>query len=223
MMLASFDSIAESGSYRIEVLVFNHLDSVANPLEIEEIRSFNEFPAPGEPLVAEAPVKLTVVSDVMQSVMRRLRLSANYHPIVFLSWEQTRIDYHPPVRVHDGEVIASQLHFPQDIAFIDLRDPDPFAGYEISYHRLDGTIQLQRTRFLHVNLDLEFRQALLPQAPDDELFDANDTIESVLATNPGPAMVHTLMQSRQIRTGQMQYFDTPFLGVLVRVTATAGR
>ena len=39
---------------------------------------------------------------------------------------------------------------------------------------------------------------------------------------PGPALVHALRQSRQIRTGSLQYFDTPYLGVLARVTATSG-
>jgi hypothetical protein len=44
----------------------------------------------------------------------------------------------------------------------------------------------------------------------------------VLESTPGPALVHALRQSRQVRIGEMQYFDSPYLGVLARVTATAG-
>ena len=244
--LAGFVStaLAESGNYRIEVLVFNHLESDAQPRELEEIRSFSSFPEHGEFLQPAAPMKLEVMSSTMQDAWRRLRLSATYRPLLFASWEQSRIDYHPPVRLHDEELIAKQVHFPYEVAFVDLQSVDMFEDYMAPYYRLDGTVQLQRTRFLHLNLDLEFRQDLLPRplseagangfslaAPlepesvdDDQapVQGSRENIENALGLSPGPALVHGLKQTRQIRTGQMQYFDTPYLGVLVRVTATAG-
>ncbi|MFT5140404.1 MAG: hypothetical protein ACI9H8_002120 [Lysobacterales bacterium] len=236
---------AESGNYRIEVLIFNHLDSTAEPLHLDEIRSFNEFPQAGESLAKPAPMHLDVMSDVMQETMRRLRLSANFHPLLFASWEQSRIDYHPPVRLHDEELIAEQLHFPYQVAFVDLREMDIFEDYLAPYYRLDGVVQLQRTRFLHLNLDLEFRQDLLPRPAGTENTGIEEEIDIVksmagisipvdsnqddagllnfgLAPSPGPALVHALKQSRQIRIDRMQYFDSPFLSALVRVTATSG-
>jgi len=245
LTLITGSCLAESGNYRIEVLVFSHLDSTAEPLLVDEIRSFEEFPELGEPQVPAAPVQLKVMSNMMQDVSRRLRLSASYHPIMFASWEQTRIDYHPPVRLHDEELIAEQLSFPHGVAFIDLRKTDLFEDYLAPYYQLDGTVQLQRTRFLHLNLDLEFRHSLLARgtattnsdtagitgiivdmadiniSQDGEIIES-ERIEDFLGPSPGPALVHALKQTRQIRTGQMQYFDTPYLGVLVRVTATMG-
>jgi hypothetical protein len=215
-MLFSTQSTAESGNYRIEVLVFSHIDSTATPQLHDEIRSFVEYPQAGEFLVREAPVSLDVMSSVMQQTMRRLRSSANFHPIVFTAWEQSRIDYHPPVRVHDEEMIAQHLYFPNQLAFVDLRESDLFEDYLTPYYRLDGTVQLQRTRFLHLNLDFEYRQELLPRP---ELQDS----DQFLPPSPGPAMMHSLEQSRQIRIDDMQYFDSPYLGVLVRVTATSGQ
>jgi len=255
LIILSPASLAESGNYRIEVLIFNHLDSTEPALQEDEIRSFSEFPELGEPLVANAPVKLDVMSSVMQGVMRRLRSSATYHPLLFASWEQTRIDYHPPVRLHDEELIAEQLDFPYEVAFVDLQAMDMFEDYLAPYYRLDGTVQLRRSRFLHVNLDLEYRLELLPrpetEIPDHEQPLAEDSgaelssdqdgiaisnvaplaangdepelIQDFIDPSPGPALVHALKQSRLVRTGQMQYFDTPFLGVLVRVTATSGQ
>ena len=35
---------AESGAYRVEVLVFSHVDSSAQPLELQDIRAFTAFP-----------------------------------------------------------------------------------------------------------------------------------------------------------------------------------
>lgn len=243
-LLATGNVFGESGNYRVEVLVFNHLDSAAIPKELEEIRSFSGYPELGEPLAANAPVKLDVMSSMMQDAQRRLRLSAGFRPLLFASWEQTRIDYHPPVRLHDEELIARQLHFPHGVVFVDLREPLIFDDYMAPYYRLDGTVQLRRSRFLHIDVDLEFRQQLLPRpledpvpgtaseeappipvvveadTPGDEI--SVGSLTELLDPSPGPALVFGIQQSRQVRTGQMQYFDTPFLGVLVRVTATTG-
>jgi hypothetical protein len=59
-------------------------------------------------------------------------------------------------------------------------------------------------------------------AEEPAILQDRELIEDALGQSPGPALVHILKQSRQVRTGQMQYFDTPYLGVLVRVTATSG-
>lgn len=175
-----------------------------------------------------APIKLDVMSSAMQDVWRRLRLSSGFRPLLFTAWEQTRIDYHPPLRIHDDDVIAEQLYFPYNIAVIDLQALDPFEDYLAPYYRLDGTVQLVRSRFLHLNLDLEYRQDLLPrpqpvpESREAALAQQLETPREVLGASPGPALVHALKQSRQVRTGEMLYFDTPYLGVLARVTATTG-
>lgn len=227
-MLAT-TALAESGMYRVEVLVFNHLDSGAVPRELDEIRAFAEFPQHGEALVQPAPIKLDVMSSAMEDVWRRLRLSATFRPLLFTAWEQTRIDYHPPLRIHDDDVIAEKLYFPNNIAIIDLQALDPFEDYLAPYYRLDGTVQLVRSRFLHLRLDLEYRQDLLPrpqslpESREAALAQQSETPQEVLGTSPGPALVHVLKQSRQVRTGEMLYFDTPYLSVLARVTATSGK
>ena len=222
--------LAESGAYRVEVLVFNHIDGAAEPVEIEALRHFtNTFPLDGGRLKHdfEDPVALEVMSDTMEDVWRRLRLSAGYRPLLFLVWEQSRIDYHPPVRVHDEEVIAEHLHFPGGMACVDLRAEDLFSAYLVPYFRLDGSVQMRRSRFLHLDLDLEYRQEFVTSgSPLPTSAEAAEMLAEIIQPEPeplpGPALVHTLRQSRQIRTGSLQYFDSPYLGVLARVTATSG-
>lgn len=227
-LLVAGSAWAESGMYRVEVLIFNHVDSAATPIEREELRAFARFPEPGEPLAQPAPVQLEVMSSAMQDTWRRLRLSPGFRPMLFAAWEQSRVDYHPPLRLHDEEVIAEQLYFPGNIAIIDLQALDPFEDYLQPYYRLDGTVQLVRSRFLHLNLDLEYRQDLLPRpvelpnGREAALAQQEETVGEVLGGSPGPALIHALKQSRQVRTGEMIYFDTPFLGVLARITATSG-
>ncbi|NIP17829.1 MAG: hypothetical protein GWM87_06500 [Xanthomonadales bacterium] len=226
---------ADSGAYRVELMVFSHLDTGREAIEAQELRGFGDaFALDGELLERnpDDPAPLGVMSDMMQDIWRRLESSAVHQPLLFKVWEQSRIDYHPPVRIHDGDLLEERLLFPGGLAFLDLRNPAMLDAYRSPFYALDGTVQLRRSRFLHLDLDLEWRQALLPDgAPLPASLE-----EAVMAAErpapgmeqlaepmmPGPALVHGLRQSRQIRTGQLQYFDSPVLGVLARVTATAG-
>jgi hypothetical protein len=94
--------------------------------------------------------------------------------------------------------------------------PDP-----ISYYRLDGTARLIRTRFLHLALALEWREPVYdpmqPALPDSPALEAG---LDGLPIEPLPSgfLVHRLEQSRPVRTGRMEYFDGPVLGVLAWVT-----
>ncbi len=169
-------------------------------------------------------------SERMDEVWRNLRLSAEYRPQAFLAWEQPAEPPFPALRIHNETVLRvddpwahartrrpadeSDNTGPIDIAFqYSLADgtlqlaplPDPE-----SHFSLDGTVRLSRTRFLHIELDLESRQA----APN------------LVMGIPGPPLrkehqgylVHALQQSRQVRTGRMEYFDSPALGALVWIT-----
>jgi hypothetical protein len=96
----------------------------------------------------------------------------------------------------------------------DLAAEDPLAAYRSTFYQLEGSVQLRRSRFLHLFLDLEYRLA----APTDTGVDMNffpDTNDSKKFA------IYTLKQNRQVRTQQWQYFDTPYFGALVLVSAIA--
>ncbi len=97
-------------------------------------------------------------STTMDGVWRRLRSSQTYQPMVYAAWEQNRIDYYPPIRIHDQQVIDTQLRPPTHIVMADLTAPDPLDAYRSTFYQLDGSLQLRRSRFLHVFIDLEFRE-----------------------------------------------------------------
>lgn len=170
-------------------------------------------------------------SERMSGVWRNLRLSAEYRPEVFLSWEQPAEGDFPPLRMHNQEVLlvddpnASQrvslapaepdteqavqqiFHYDFEAGTLSLqRIPEP--RY---YYSVDGEVRMRRSRFLHIDLDLTYRHP----AP------------STLQGMSGPPLLpehqgyqtYKLVQTRQIRTGRMEYFDSPVLGVLVWVTA----
>lgn len=219
---------AEGGDYRVEVLVFRHLGTNAEPLKVDSVRSFHDAFRLEEITPPEVPVPVSATSTMFEDLWRRLQRQAQYKPLVSRAWQQTRIDYHPPVRVHDAEVIAEELYFPGEFIYVELSDPRMFDPFVAPLYRLDGTVQLRRSRFLHVDIDLEFRV-------DDPAWDlAFPPLDrpgqaSVLSALPGaseqapePFRIHRLKQSRQVRTDALNYFDSEFLGVLVRVTAIDG-
>jgi len=250
---------ADSGSYRVEVILLRNLAVTAEAAEVETLRSFSAFPSLEEPVLAveqafmtsdgpdtmsgggpdakqtttldeesseteeTEPRRLDLPDDLLlileksravDDAWRRLRGSANYRPLLFAAWEQNRTDYYPPMRIHNEQVLETQLRPPTPVMVADLTSADPLAAYRSNFYQVDGSVQLRRSRFLHLYLDLEFREQLPAQpAPISTGLPAEQ--------DSNKYRVYTLKQNRQIRTGQMQYFDTPQYGVLVLVTAVA--
>ena len=188
-------------------------------------------PFPGDDPWSEV-TQVSERSERMSGVWRNLRLSESFRPEVFVAWEQTAEAPFPVLRVHNDQVIKVEDPFanarvlrpdtdpenqesrpPQFIFWYDLSEatleltPIPAPSYA---YQIDGTVQLRRSRFLHIDLDLAFREptlAMLDQRPGPPLLNQYQGY-----------LVHNLKQSRQIRTGRMEYFDSPWLGVLVWVT-----
>ena len=103
--------------------------------------------------------------------------------------------------------------------------PDP-----ISYYELDGQVSLERRRFLHLNLDFELRERI--ETADTAA--APSTREASPQWSPGrralPSLaqrarpefrVYAMEQARQVRSGRMEYFDGPVIGVLAWITPIA--
>ena len=232
---------ADSGAYRVEVIVFRNLDVVAEPAVVEQLRSFSGFPdlqqeppagelpdtaqfdpEPGLPAAqadiyrANLPDDLEVItgkSTLMDNIWRRLRSSKGYRPLLYSAWQQNRVDYYPPVHIHDQQLLDSQLRPPTAVMVADLTADDPLSAYRSNLYQLDGSAQLRRSRFLHLDLDLELREK--PQGTVTEAAYSNPVFSADDNTH---YQVFSLDQSRQVQTDRVQYFDTPYFGALVLVT-----
>jgi len=244
LLLFSSAVLAESGAYRVEVIVFRDLLAAVELNEVMGIRSFSEFPdavdnGQAEPVPAggadesaivltgllpgNLPDDLTIVnqkSDVMDNAWRRLRSSQDYRPLVYTAWDQNRIDYYPPMRIHNEQVIDTQLRPPTPVMVADLTSEDPLAAYRSTFFQIDGSLQLRRSRFLHLFLDLELREKNANNAVDADILSVGvsqrDTGSDM--DDLGIYGIYALRQNRQISTNQMQYFDTPYFGALVYVS-----
>ena len=241
-LLFSSAILAESGAYRVEVIVFRNLSAAVELNEILELRSFSEFPDPGDSgqvetlpggvtdeapsgvLRGNLPDDLSIVtqkSDMMDNAWRRLRSSQGYRPLVYTAWDQNRIDYYPPIRIHNEQVIDTQLRPPTPIMVVDLTSEDPLAAYRSTFFQIDGSLQLRRSRFLHVFLDLELREKNVNSVVEADFLSVAD-IQPETGRDMGETgvySVYALRQNRQVTTGKMQYFDTPYFGALVYVSS----
>jgi len=251
LLLISSTTLAESGAYRVEVIIFQNLEATADATPVDELRSFSRFPALEENNLPDDLVVIDKKSRTMNAVWRRLKSSRAYRPLLFAAWEQNRTDYYPPMRIHDDVLLGKQLRPPTNIMIADLTAADPLAAYISSFYRLDGSVQLRRSRFLHLYLDLEIREETVPTGADainDAASDAAgepllpdnrsaDSYNNYSNDNPinndndndngdddsddsGTSYsLYSLQQNRPIRTGRMQYFDMPYFGALVLVSA----
>jgi len=180
-----------------------------------------------------ALIHIEEMSDVMREAWRRLRLSGPFRPEQYLSWEQGSEAPFPALRIHDPEVLmvvdpyAEQrlelLEQAQTTVFADAAGLDGLDDNEepelpdpIVFYRLDGAVTLKRTRFLHLELDLQLREALW----DEEML---SPVKVVAPENepplPSAFLVHKLHQSRQVKTGRMEYFDGPVMSALAFITS----
>jgi hypothetical protein len=98
--------------------------------------------------------------------------------------------------------------------------PDP-----IAYYRLDGTVSLVRRRFLHLSMAIEWREPVFEETLVPLFVDAPapppgavDADTPPIAPLPSAFLVYRLEQTRPVRTGRMEYFDGPVLGVLAWIT-----
>ena len=190
------------------------------------------------------------MSDVMLEAWRRLRLSALFRPEQYLSWEQSADEPFPSLRIHDLEVIQMDDPYAdlrgtdavkaeeedKTVVFTDRGNKLPGDSSEQAaeesavepelpeptlFYRIDGTVMLRRLRFLHLDLDLELRQAVFEEQLLTPASSVNGESESGEPALPLPTsfLIHKLKQSRQVKSRRMEYFDSPVLGVLAWITS----
>jgi hypothetical protein len=217
----------------------------------------------------EPVVHIAEMSELMQEAWRRLRLSGPFRPEQFLAWEQGSGEPFPLLRLHDLELVLLDDPYadlrdpvtggyaedpspgedsplpptsnadPLTASVVAAEPPEPHLPPPKLHYRLDGTVMLRRSRFLHLDIDLELREAVYHSAGEP----APPTAEPIGASadyapaGPAPSFppgagvdrgpvelqptgfrVHPLRQSRQVRTERMAYFDSPVLGLLAFIT-----
>lgn len=178
-------------------------------------------------------------SEVMENAWKRLNGSHNFRPVAYLQWDELRADTvsrHSPggvegiaTRAHGEDILietAEEIPIVEDEIFQYLEEniletlivPEPV-------YKLDGRATFGQGRFLHIELDFEFRSlnadvvTLLNQLPEpaevqfDHRLDAEGTLED--KTTVPSYTIFAVKKSRQIVPQKPELFDNEQFGVLV--------
>ncbi len=129
---------------------------------------------------------LDVSQGELRALHQRLQSRAGHRPLLHVIWEQAaQPDAEPPVVDLGAALLASP--------------------------ELNGTARLSRSRFLHLELDLEFlpndRAAALPMPVTRG---GETAIERLVPQ-------YRLQESRRMRSRELHYFDHPAFGVIATV------
>lgn len=163
-------------------------------------------------LYPEPWLALDELSEPMARARNRLESSGAYRVRTWLAWHHA-LDApagNRPVRIHDGRLVAIDWVTVSPTGRL-LRDDRPVETIEDLapdfHYRLDGSIRLRQRQFMHADVSLDWR---VPE----EIGPSPWPISPVDAALES----HRLEQSRTIRPGRFEYFDSPWLGLLLRVT-----
>ncbi len=144
-------------------------------------------PPPLEPVALPTWRQLLDTSaGELVAVYRRLAAQSGYRPLMHLIWEQP------------GEV----------------DQPAPVVGFErlrLGSDELVGAARLSRSRFLHLQLDLEFLNpedgVAVPRPMGD---DGTGEVRLLVPR-------YRIEESRRMRSGEVHYFDHPAFGVIATI------
>lgn len=158
----------------------------------------------------------------MDDAWRRLADSPRYTPVTRLAWHQTagRNAATPRVRIHDDTMLdydpfatrpSTTSNGPASRAANPATDdatetPEPLSNP--AYYRLDGHVRLYRRQYYHIAMELVWQTPVMRM----QTLSVNAPLE------PTAWGVHRLSSSRTVQTDRLEYFDSAWLGALVRVT-----
>lgn len=225
LLLSSASLFAQETRYRVEVIVLTHLNHTEESREVLAINNYSnsvdfltpvpemeeivdedipEELAEPEGIVPEeepqedpnAIIHIEEMSDAMADAWRRLRLSAPFRPLQYLSWEQGNSEPFPLLRLHNLDLLVvddpwedvrlrletdelierfSRDQQPQPELDPETGEPlpeEPTASELLPppslYYGLDGTVSLVRKRFLHLYVDMQQREMAPPPPPVEQ-------------------------------------------------------
>jgi hypothetical protein len=168
-------------------------DTTLREVPVFDDTNFGPFAPQAEPLIPIDPLEAqrAAALSIRPLLPSELKLTAEYRRLQALS------AYAPLVQA--GWV---QPGLPE-------ADAEPFDLKTLGMLNPSGTIRVHLTRFLHITLDLTY-QANEGATP---ALAANDGLDEFVLTPR-----YRLQATRNVRSGELHYFDHPAFGALVRIT-----
>jgi len=172
----------------------------------------------------------TLGEDEMQltTLVKRMESSQDYRPLLHIAWRQpaTKSGDSPPVRISTlppatadetaaSAPVATSNDGPSEAATTETATVEGVQAdtSEAAANRpevtLEGTIDLSRNRYLHLDVDLLYRPPAATQTAG--LF-------SIFEADQPRITAYRMHQHRRVRSNQLDYFDHPRFGLMTVVT-----
>jgi hypothetical protein len=171
---------AQPNSYDVEVVIFSYRHPADNG-EVWPSQAAKDSPASGGYSSGDVR-ELPAGAYKLNGISNGLRQSSNYSVVFHRAWRQPAY----------GD--ASAVNLPVQAVAANGRE------------NIEGNVRLIRERFLHLDTDLQMKQAAANRNPVMELN----------ASRVSP--VYTLREKRRIKSNVIHYFDNPRFGMIATVT-----
>lgn len=216
--------------YRVEVLIFRHLEQSRTTEEFEahpdpflppnfDVNALGETPDTPTQRETTGMASATVVplatghaaASVEFLLLDPLPSPPNFVQLVAAQFKLTKVWD----RLNQIEAYGPVLH----IAWLQsARQAAEAVPYDLVITAADtdiitGTLTLYKQRFLHLEIDLTMRGA-----SDMTVASASGSSSPFQFSPDNDEPIYRMNQSRRIRAGNLQYFDHPWFGVISAVT-----
>ena len=225
--------------YQVEIIVFSqnspdYHDSELWPLDytlpkIEESRELLANKGADNAAMLPEPFSL-VAADKLQlgETAERIKHASDVELVLHLGWLQPGLAEDRAVAVHIYEGMLEQQQVP-----VTPVETAPLETIEtIEPPKLDGTLRVILSRYLHLESDLIWREPLPPslfgfaeelpaRASEAEVGDANGTAavpDTAVDSGMLNYQVYRLQQSRKMRSNEIHYIDHPLFGIVAQIT-----
>lgn len=212
LIYAAGGSIASAASYKVEVLMFKHLDNQTQSIQVPLHYAKQPDTGGAVELSSESVGGYKLLSSGshrLSGIKAELEKSGDYQIIKHLAWRQPGLkkSRSKPVHIYSGQDYSDQ--FPERMqSKWTLDDSGLPVNVEAAPQllELDGTIKIALGRFFHIYTDLVYRQ------PTDikSTLENQNVIESSLVD-------YKISGHRRMRSRELHYIDHPKVGILVQI------
>ena len=228
--------------YQVEVIIFDYLypesdgeiwyENPGLPDRSESIELISELADPepeegsdGQNSALDIELKknkqdlqayLELPSDRLKlaGVERVLKLSSDYRPLMHTAWQQPGLSARTARPVHlqkyEETVEISDVE-PESIESLIDNGGQSDEFYQAPELIFDGTLRIRSSKFLHVDIDFAYFPESLSMARENQSADSRLFVAQ-------QADYVRLSESRKIRLNEINYFDHPLFGVILRVS-----
>ena len=206
LLLVSVQAQA-ADNYKVELIVFRDLQPPARrtPLPPMAVNTSNAVDLNDQSALRNNGIRVS--AGGLGGIWRVLGNSANYHPMLRVSWIQSGRSPSDavPLRLHDAKTYTVNTD----------------QGNTRQFHHLDGAVTLLTQPYLHLRLNLVLVQ------PGENQPSSNGQQQDSTTNSPGnntdnnssPQLVaYHLSANQALKSGNIRYFDNPAFGVIAKVT-----